>query len=340
VIFASVPPLEAESGVIAHRVRAGGASFAKGHRLSTEDCAALAGAGVTEITIAREEPGDISENEAARRLAQASQGLGLRAAEPFTGRVNLFAEADGVLLVDAGAIQRFNALDEGMTIATLPPFRRVLAGEMIATVKIIPFALPGMLVDAGLAVFSIEKPLKIAAFQPCRVGLIQLSLPETKASLLAKTAKVTAERITSLGSVLAFEQRLPHREDALAEALAALDPDQFDILLIFGAAAISDRRDVIPRAIERSGGRIEHLGMPVDPGNLLLIGECHAKPVIGAPGCARSPVENGFDWVLQRLCAGLVVSAGDIRAMGVGGLLMEIGTRPQPRAGQEPGEKA
>lgn len=340
MIFASLPPLEAEGGVIAHRVRAGEAVFAKGHRLSAADCTTLAGAGVAEVTIAREEPGDIGEDEAARWLGQAAQGEGLRAAEPFTGRVNLFAEADGVLLVDAGAIQRFNALDEGMTIATLPPFRRVRAGEMIATAKIIPFALPGMLVDAGLAIFSVEKPLKIARFQPRRIGLIQLSLPETKASMLVKTTKVTTQRLASLGSTLAFEQRLAHREDALAEALSALDPASFDILLIFGAAAISDRRDVIPRGIERSGGRVEHLGMPVDPGNLLLIGEVHSKPVIGAPGCARSPVENGFDWVLERLCAGLAVTASDIRAMGVGGLLMEIGTRPQPRAGDKPANDA
>ena len=43
----------------------------------------------------------------------------------------------------------------------------------------------------------------------------------------------------------------------------------------------------------------DHLGMPVDPGNLLLLGELDGKPVIGAPGCARSPKENGFDWVLS-----------------------------------------
>lgn len=334
MFFGSLPPMQAEGGVVAHRVQAGEQVFAKGHRLSGEDCAALAAAGIAQITIAREEPGDIAENEAAFRLAEVAQGAGLRAAEPFTGRVNLFAEADGVLLVETGAIQRFNALDEGMTLATLPPFRRVRAGEMIATVKIIPFALPGMVVDAGLAVFSLEKPLNLAPFQPRRVGLIQLSLPETKANMLTKTASVTAERLKNLGSSLAFEQRFEHREDALAEALGALDPASFDLLLIFGAAAISDRRDVIPRAIERASGRVEHLGMPVDPGNLLLIGAVHGKPVIGAPGCARSPVENGFDWVLERLCAGLDVTALDIRMMGVGGLLMEIGTRPQPRAGE------
>ena len=74
---------------------------------------------------------------------------------------------------------------------------------------------------------------------------------------------------------------------------------------MFGASAIADRRDVIPAAIEAVGGRIEHFGMPVDPGNLMLIGQASGQPVLGAPGCARSPKENGFDWVLMRLLAGL-----------------------------------
>ena len=75
--------------------------------------------------------------------------------------------------------------------------------------------------------------------------------------------------------------------------------------------------------------------MPVDPGNLLLLGELGGRPVLGAPGCARSPKENGFDWVLHRLLAGIPVTAADIRRMGTGGLLMEIVSRPQPRTGGE-----
>jgi molybdenum cofactor cytidylyltransferase len=101
--------------------------------------------------------------------------------------------------------------------------------------------------------------------------------------------------------------------------------------IVFGASAIADRRDVIPAALEAIGGRVEHFGMPVDPGNLLMIGSVGATPVLGAPGCARSPKENGFDWVLMRLLAGLPVQREDITGLGVGGLLMEIVTRPQPR---------
>src|SRR5262249_47827061 len=104
-----------------------------------------------------------------------------------------------------------------------------------------------------------------------------------------------------------------------------------ELVLVFGASAIADRRDVIPAAIEAAGGAVEHFGMPVDPGNLMLIGELAGRPVLGAPGCARSPKENGFDWILARLLAGLPVSRADITGLGVGGLLMEIVTRPQPR---------
>jgi molybdenum cofactor cytidylyltransferase len=76
--------------------------------------------------------------------------------------------------------------------------------------------------------------------------------------------------------------------------------------------------------------------MPVDPGNLMLIGRARGQAVLGAPGCARSPKENGFDWVLMRLLTGLPVSRADITGMGVGGLLMEIVTRPQPRVEPTP----
>jgi molybdenum cofactor cytidylyltransferase len=124
---------------------------------------------------------------------------------------------------------------------------------------------------------------------------------------------------------------VPHEQSALTQALGEVLREGAELVLVFGASAIADRRDVIPSALEAIGGRIEHFGMPVDPGNLLLIGDANGRPVLGAPGCARSPKENGFDWVLMRLLAGLEVPREAITGLGVGGLLMEIITRPQPR---------
>jgi molybdenum cofactor cytidylyltransferase len=131
---------------------------------------------------------------------------------------------------------------------------------------------------------------------------------------------------------------VPHDAAALARELAD-QAGEAELIVVFGASAIADRRDVIPSAIEAAGGQVEHFGMPVDPGNLLLMGSVAGKPVIGAPGCARSPKENGFDWVLHRILADVPVTRADITALGVGGLLMEIVTRPQPRAGGKSGDE-
>lgn len=331
--FGPVPVAEAVGGILAHQVRAGEKAFRKSHALSAEDCAVLVAAGITEVTIARLEAGDIGEDEAAARLAEAAAGEGVRIDPAFTGRANLFATTGGLFVPDRAGVDAFNAVDPGLTLATLPAFKRVEPGEMIATVKIIPFAVAEAAVMSGIAVLG-ASALKVAPFRPKRVAMLSLRLPGLKESVIDKTVKVTGERLAALGSRIVIEERLDHRQDALEGALAALDPAAFDLLIIFGAAAIADRRDIIPQAIEAAGGRIVHFGMPVDPGNLLLLAEFTGKPVIGAPGCARSPRENGFDWVLARLCADLPVTAADVRGMGVGGLLMEIISRPQPRAGE------
>ena len=332
MFFGALPPREAIGGVLAHRVAAGGTGFPKGHVVDAASAAALEAAGVDRVTVARLEPGDLSEDEAAARLAAALAGPGLRVEPAATGRANLFAEAPGLVRLDAARIDALHARDEAITLATLPANRRVRAGEMVATVKIVPFGVAERRVAEGCRALAGAVPaLAVQPFRPCRIAMVSTELPGLKASVLDKTRVVTEARAVALGATLLPEIRVPHAEAALAGALAGLDPERFDCLLIFGAAAITDRRDLVPAAIEAVGGRIERLGLPVDPGNLLLLAEWQGKPVIGAPGCARSPRENGFDWVLERLVAGVPVASADLAGMGVGGLLMEIVSRPQPR---------
>jgi molybdenum cofactor cytidylyltransferase len=208
----------------------------------------------------------------------------------------------------------------------------VVAGEMIATVKIIPFAVARAARDAALAVARTAAPLiRIAPYRIRKVGVVSTVLPGLAGKVVEKTLKVTEERLAPTGATIVAERRVPHEREALAEAIDEVLKQGAELVIVFGASAIADRRDVIPAAVEAVGGRIEHFGMPVDPGNLLLVGTARGRPVVGAPGCARSPKENGFDWVLMRLLAGLEVPREAITGMGVGGLLMEIVTRPQPR---------
>ncbi|CAN7169992.1 molybdopterin-binding/glycosyltransferase family 2 protein [Bosea sp. LjRoot9] len=329
--FGPVAITEAAGCIAAHTVRAGDVIVRKGATISAEDAGRLAAAGLTELVAVRLEAGDIDENAAAAKLAAALAGQGVVTETPFTGRVNLFAAAAGVLTIDVAAIDGFNRIDEAITAATLPAMKPVVAGEMVGTVKIIPYGLAGSLVNEALAAVPVA-PIAVATYRPASVGVISTLLPGLKPSVIEKTLRVMADRLTPAGANLSADRRVPHEVAPLAQAIAKVAAGPADIVVVFGASAITDRRDVIPQALLAAGGRIEHLGMPVDPGNLLLIGELGGKPVIGAPGCARSPKENGFDWVLQRCLAGIPVRKADIQAMGVGGLLMEIVSRPQPRA--------
>jgi len=167
-----------------------------------------------------------------------------------------------------------------------------------------------------------------------KVGLIQTTVAKTSEKMLTKTARVTAERVTFLGGRIVREVRMAHERGAIADAISGFKRREADLIVVAGASAIADRRDTVPAGIEMAGGRIAHFGMPVDPGNLLLLAYlADGRPVVGLPGCARSPKFNGFDLVLGRLFAGLSVDAADIMAMGVGGLLQEIKSRPRPREG-------
>ena len=324
-----------EGAILAHAVKGPGVTLKKGEIVTADHVLALSAAGIVEIVAARLEPGDVHENQAARLLAAALAGPGLSLEPAFTGRCNLLADIPGLLTVETGLVDRVNAVDEAITVATLTPFRAVASGEMVATVKIIPFSVPGPSLARAIAAAP-TSALRVAPFRPLRVGVVSTLLPALKGSVVTKTLAILQARLAIAGATIAADHRVPHDPVALTAAIGTAAKGA-DLLIIFGASAITDRRDVIPRGIEAAGGRVHHLGMPVDPGNLLLLGDLPGGsgtiPVIGAPGCARSPKENGFDFVLQRLLAGLPVTGADLRRMGVGGLLTEIASRPQPRLG-------
>jgi molybdenum cofactor cytidylyltransferase len=333
--FGAVPLQDAEGGIAVHSIRQGGMVLKKGTLVGKAEIAALAAAGIAQLTVARLEPGDVPEDVAAGDIAAAIAGEGVHVDRAFTGRANLFAEHAGVLVVDRTAVDALNRVDPAITLATLPAFAPVVAGKMIATVKIIPFAVAKAACEGALAAAAKAKPLvRVAPYRVRRLGIVSTVLPGLADKVIEKTLRITAERIAPAGATVVAERRVPHETGALSAAIDEVLDAGAELVIVFGASAIADTRDVIPAAIEAVGGRVDHFGMPVDPGNLLLIAEARGRPVLGAPGCARSPKENGFDWVLMRLLAGLEVSREDIIGMGVGGLLMEIVTRPQPREAQ------
>lgn len=332
--FGPVPVREAAGAILAHSLGLPSGRLKKGRVLSEADISALAEAGIEQVTVARPDAGDLLEDEAARRVAAAiapdPDRQFLSVAAPFTGRANIYAEAAGVLRVDPQAVRAVNDIDEAITLATLPDLTRVAARQMIGTVKVIPYGAPLAAIERIEAVLGDRQVLGVRPFRARNAKLVLTRTPGMKDTVVAKGAEVIGNRLAALGIDDVDEAVTAHETGELAAALG--DATQ-DLVLILTGSATSDRGDVGPAAVVRAGGRLIRFGMPVDPGNLLFLGELNGRPVIGLPGCARSPKLNGADWVLERLACGLEVNGEDVAAMGVGGLLKEIPSRPEPRAG-------
>ena len=332
--FHTVPVSEAEGAILAHSLVLQEVSFKKGRKLTALDIAALTRQDVRSVMVARLEPGDVPEDMAAGRIARALAGEHVTTAEPFTGRANLYAARAGLATLAPEAVMAVNSIDEGLTLATVPPFERVAARQMLATVKVIPFALPERVVaEAEALARTAGAQIAVAPFRAATAGLILTRLSGTKPAVLEKRRQSVEARLNSASSSLGPVEVCEHAIDELSAAIAAMSLTGADPILVFGASAIVDRGDVIPAAVAAAGGEVIHVGMPVDPGNLLMLGRIGSVDVIGVPSCAASPKTNGFDWVLQRRLAGLPVGRKEIIAMAPGGLLKEIVTRPQPREG-------
>lgn len=324
--FGPVPLDQAEGCILAHSEMVGAVKVRKGRVLTAADVSLFRAAGVAALVVAALEAGDLGEDVAATLLAQAVAGAGLDLTLAHTGRVNLKAQGPGIVRLDQGAVLRLNLVDPSITLATLAPFARVSAGTLVGTVKIISY---------GVAAASLQAAALVAAgavsVLPVVMKTAGLVLTAGEGDKLTqKGREVMARRLKALGISLAEVRVVAHEEAAIAAAVAEVGGE---IVLLLTGAATSDLYDTGPQALRAAGGEVARFGMPVDPGNLLFYGKLGARPVIGLPGCARSPALNGADWVLERLVCGLEVTGEDVAAMGVGGLLKEIAVRGQLREG-------
>ncbi len=334
--FGSIAVSGAVGAILAHGVKYSQGAFKKGRVLTAQDVEVLQAEDVLQVVVARLDADDVPEDIAARRLAVLAAGQGVEAQQAFTGRANLYAAGYGLVVVDRKRVNAINHIHESLTVATLPPHSVVAPKQMLATVKVIPFAVRQQVLDDVLNIVGEQPLLHVRQFEKQNIGLVITTLPQTKASIIAKSELAIRERLQVLGLDLKFVDAVPHSQGDVESAIRNLAGQGCDCVLIFGASAIVDRADVIPAGLAAAGGVVQHLGMPVDPGNLLMLGQIGEVPVIGIPSCARSPKRNGFDWVLERILAGIVVTPEDIMDMGVGGLLAEIPSRPSPREQQGP----
>ncbi|MEP6896286.1 MAG: molybdopterin-binding protein [Chloroflexota bacterium] len=334
--FAAVLLSEAKGKILGHNIAGsnGQRLLRKGKPLTDEDLENLRGLGRVTVYVAEMEPDDVDENKAARRVAEAVCGVGLHLQGSAAGRSNLISDQQGILRVDVERLAQINEY-AGITLATMMNHSPIQARQIVATVKIIPYALPESVVSEVEAIGSGSSPIvRVDALPPRSVGMI-LSGSNSLHARLVSDFYPLRERIEKLGSAVDRTDfvALDDESDevALADMLQQQIASGIRMILLAGETAIMDTQDIVPRAVVRAGGQVESVGAPVDPGNLLMVAYIGDVPVIGAPGCARSKKINIVDWILPRLLAGDRLTRRDIVALGHGGLLQDVPERGAPR---------
>lgn len=322
-------PLDAAIGhILCHNIAdaQGRKAFGKGRVLQPADSLQLAELGYTQVRVAVLDADDVHENTAALRLANAVAGAGVTVGKAHAGRVNLAAVRLGPLHVDVAALQSINELD-GLTVATLPAHTLVQPGTALATIKVIPFAIPAAtLAQAEALGRQAQGVLRVPALVLRAVGVVLVSSPAARGRVERGVFPAIAGRVADLGGHVIGPEWAPPDEVAVAAAIERVRAAAAEVIIVAGETSVMDMDDVTPAGVRRAGGRIEHFGAPVEPGNLLLLaylpaGEAAALPVIGAPGCVRSRDANIVDLLLPRILAGEHVRRRDIVALGHGGLL-------------------
>ncbi len=297
----------------------------KGTRLAEEHLARLSELGYSEVLVAILEADDVPEDDAAVALAGALRTDHLRLSRVTGGRVNLVAEVDGLLEVDAGRLMELNMLP-GITLATVPP--RTVVGPnqksaQAATLKIIPYAVPRRDLDQGLALAQ-SRPgiVEVRALSPGRrVAMLLTGEPAAHDKVQADFVPPTRARLERLGAELVTVEAVPQDHAAIQQASARLATEA-DLLIIAGQTSIMDEDDITLRALRDAGAEVVAYGAPVEPGNLLSLAYFSPTPVLCAPGCARGLGHNVVDILLPRLLLGDRLARIDIAALGLGGLLV------------------
>jgi molybdenum cofactor cytidylyltransferase len=315
---------DAVGKILAHNITdtEGRRILRKGRTVDDEVLDALRRLGIETVYVAELEEDDVHEDQAAATVAEVMLGEGARHSPPHTGRVNIHAEALGVLRVDTEALLRLNQI-EGFTVATLPTRSLVHSGERIATVKVIPYAVSWEAVSRAETLAGAQPIVSVRAIPPRSVGIVLAGSEGAWRTLDEGLGEAIRARVEGLGCTVDGRESARMDEADVARALRRRVEAGDSLIVVAGETAIMDPGDLIPRGIRAAGGRVEHLGLAMDPGHLLLLAYLDGVPVVGAPGCVRSPNPDGFDAVLPRLLSGERLTRSDLQELGHGGLLSD-----------------
>jgi molybdopterin biosynthesis enzyme len=317
-----VPVSEAAGHILLHNQVGpdGRKRLKKGHRLVESDLPTLQSLELDQVYVAIMEAGDVGENEAARRLGELVAGPGVSPTSATTGRVNLLAQTPGLVKIDVDALLEFNEC-AGITLGTIPTNRPVQPKTLLGTIKVIPFSVPAETLGSAERIAAAADLVSVKPFVVRRALLITTGSEPARDKVIGGFGPPLRDRLASYNTTMDEGPFVAEDERAISQALRQALAGGAEMILVAGETSIMDTNDITPRAIRAVGGEIVHHGVPVEPGNLLLLAYCNEIPIVGAPGCARSKSYNVVDMVLPRLAAGEHLTRRDLIELGHGGYL-------------------
>lgn len=280
-----------------------------------------------EVHLVQLEPGDIHEDEAARRLAAALSGPGLEAKAPVQSQSRLVATHRGLVRVHAGAVDAINALGQ-ISVFTLMDGQAVAEGEEVAGCKVTPVAVPGQLVEEAERVCRERGPVvELLSFRPLKTYVVATERLKPKAREMFRSA-VTA-KLGWYGADLVGVREVPRTAQDVAAAYAEARRLGAQLVLFAGASAI-DPLDPAYAELASAGGALLQLGAPMHPGSMLWLGRLDQAAVVGVASCAGFGRNSSLDLLLPFVFAYGRADANDLLRLGHGGLIESAAGRRFP----------
>jgi hypothetical protein len=320
----SIPVNEAVGMVLGHdgtRIvpgQAKGPAFKKGHIIRAEEIPAFLDIGKQNIFVLDLKPGVVHEDEAARRIARAAAGPGIRLSEVAEGRVNLIAQADGLLKIDVAALTRVNTIGQ-IVFATLHTFQPVNADQAVAGTRVVPLTIDESEIVAAERVCRSCFPLiQVKPFKTRRVGVVITGSEVYHSRIEDGFGPVIQKKFAALGSRVTRQILVSDDRQMTVDAIKALIEEGVDMIMVTGGMSV-DPDDQTPASIRGAGGNVVVYGAPIFPGAMFMLATIGDVVVAGLPGCVMYYQTSIFDLVMPRLLAGEAVSRDEIAAMGHGG---------------------
>ena len=308
------------------------AQFRKGHIVTKEDIPMLLSMGKEHLFVWEADESMLHENDAAKRLAALCEGPLMRRGLVKEGKIELFAESDGLFTVDVPRLNAINALDEIM-IATRHTNTPVHQGDKLCGTRVIPLVIKKERLEEAETIGGGVPLLKLMPYRRKTAAIVTTGSEVKNGLIEDRFTPVVEQKLASFGVCVIHKSMPGDDTDGIVSAIKAARESGAELILCTGGMSV-DPDDRTPGAIKKSGAQIVTYGAPVLPGAMFLLGYFDGgTPVMGLPGCVMYARASIFDIMLPRVLADLPVTRADLTRLGCGGLCLGCETCTYPNCG-------